>query len=80
MWHVWGEGKFTHGLGGETDEERPLERHRCKLGDNIKMDFKVVDRKGVEWNRWLKIVTIMRGFCENCNGHLVSIKFEGYLE
>jgi len=79
MWHVWGEGKFTHGLGGETEEERQLERHRCKCEDNIKMDFKL-DWKGVEWNRWLKIVTIVWGCCEKSNGHLVSIKFEGYLD
>jgi hypothetical protein len=49
MWHVWGEGKFTHELGRETDEERPLERHRCKWDDNIKMDFKVVlERRRIE--------------------------------
>jgi len=76
MWHVWGETKFIHGFGGGTEEERPLERHRCKWEDNIKMDFKVVDWKGVEWNRWLNIVTVVSGCCENCNGHLVSIKFE----
>jgi len=51
MWHVWGVGKSILGLGGETEEERPLERHRCKWEDNIGMDFKVVDWKGVDWNR-----------------------------
>ena len=40
------------------------------------MDFKVVDWEGVDWNRWLEVDTIVRGCFENCNVHVVFIKFE----
>jgi hypothetical protein len=33
-------------LVGKTEEKRPLERSRCRLIDNIKMDFK---RDRMEW-------------------------------
>jgi endo-alpha-1,4-polygalactosaminidase (GH114 family) len=47
--------------------------------DNIEIDFKVVEWKGVEMNHWLKIVRSVRDCCENCSEHLVSITFEGCL-
>ena len=66
-------------LTGNPKEKELSGLSRSKGEDNIKMDFKL-DWKGVEWNRWLKIVTIVWGCCEKSNGHLVSIKFEGYLD
>ena len=69
MFHVWVEGEFIHGFGGETEEERSLGRSRCKWEDNITMGFELVDWKGVGWNHWLTTETSVRGCCGNCNEH-----------
>jgi hypothetical protein len=36
-------------LVGKPNENRPLERPRCRLEDNIKMDFQEVRCGGMDW-------------------------------
>lgn len=49
MWHVWGEEKFVQVFGEEPEEKRQLETMVCKWEENIKMDFKVMELKVVDW-------------------------------
>jgi hypothetical protein len=50
-------------LVGKPEEKKPLGRPRCRLEDNIKMDFQEVGREGMDWiglaqdrDRWRALV------------------------
>jgi hypothetical protein len=45
-----GEGRGVHRiLGGKHEGKRPLERHRHRWENNIKMDLKEVGCEGMDW-------------------------------
>jgi hypothetical protein len=63
MGRVWGRGKVRTGLGGGSEEKRPLGRPRRKWEDNIKMDLQEVGCRGMDWielaqdrDRWRALV------------------------
>jgi len=54
------------GLLGKPEEERPLERPRCRWEDNIKMDLQEVRCGSMEWiklaedrDRWQALVNMV---------------------
>jgi hypothetical protein len=48
--HVACMGRYAKNiLVGKSEEERPLERHRLKLEDNIRTDLREIGWKGVDW-------------------------------
>jgi hypothetical protein len=36
-------------LVGKVEGKRPLEKHRCRIGDNIKMDLRDIGWGGMDW-------------------------------
>jgi hypothetical protein len=50
MWHAWGIGKvFCRVLVGRPEGKRPLEGHRRRWEDNIKMDLREISVDGENW-------------------------------
>jgi transposase len=50
-------------LVGDPEEKRPLARHRCRCGENVKMDLQEVGYGGMGWidlaqdmDRWRALV------------------------
>jgi hypothetical protein len=67
-----GEGRNVYRLlVGKPEGKRPLERHRCRWEDGIKMELRKIDRGGgVEWihlaqdrNRWRAVVNAFMELC-----------------
>ena len=44
-----GEDRCIQGLVGKPEGKRPLERHKCRWEDNIKMDIQEVGCGGMDW-------------------------------
>jgi hypothetical protein len=60
-----GRGCVYRVLVGKPEGMRPLERPRCRLEDNIKMDLEEEGCGGLDWielvqdrDRWRKLVTV----------------------
>jgi hypothetical protein len=43
------EERRTQGFGGKPEGKRPLEKHRRRWDDNIKMDLQKVGCGGMDW-------------------------------
>jgi hypothetical protein len=49
MWHTWKGRKWIKEIGGKPEKRRrPLRRPKCRIEDNIKIDFKEIGLEGVE--------------------------------
>jgi hypothetical protein len=42
-------------LVGKPDKKRSLGGPGCRGVNNIKIDFKLIERKNLEWIRWFRI-------------------------
>jgi hypothetical protein len=65
-----GDGRHTYRvLVGRPKGKRPLGRHRCRWGDNMKMDLQEVGWGGMDWitlaqdrDRWLSLLDVVMSF------------------
>jgi len=58
-----GEERCIRALVGKHEGKRPLDRHRCRWEDNIKIDLQEVGCEGMDWielahdrDRWRALV------------------------
>jgi hypothetical protein len=67
---LMGERRYAYRVSvGKPEERRPLERHRHRLEDNIKIDLREVGLGGTNWidlfqnrDRWWVFVNAVRYF------------------
>jgi len=58
-------------LVGTADRKKPLGRYKHRLGDNIKMDPKEIDRVGVDWINVIQDRGKWWDVFEHGNGHRI---------